>query len=65
MNVANTDYNLIAATNFSSNSTGNNELKKGPMDIESIFGENAFGRDEMKNRLPEDVFQSLTALSRS
>jgi len=61
MNVAKTDYNLIAATNFSSGLKKNGQTKKGPMDIEKIFGENAFGRDEMKSRLPEDVFQSLVA----
>lgn len=67
MNVANSDYNLIAATNFSSataaaeNASGNGKSPKLRMDIESIFGENAFGRDEMKSRLPEDIFQSLLA----
>ena len=34
-------------------------MLSGPMDIERIFGENAFGMDEMKNRLPKEVFESL------
>ena len=63
MNVAKADYNLIAATNYSSaaNGNGNGKNKKPSMDIEKIFGENAFGRDEMKSRLSEDVFQSILA----
>lgn len=61
MNVAKTDYNLIAATSFSSGKKLNGKKKTGPMDIEKIFGENAFGRDEMKSRLPVEVFQSLIA----
>lgn len=50
------DYNLVAATKFSPNGNG---MLSGPMDIERIFGENAFGIEEMKNRLPKDVFKSL------
>lgn len=61
MNVAKADYNLIAATSFSSGTKLNRDTKKVPMEIEKIFGENAFGRDEMKARLPEDVFQSILA----
>ena len=29
------------------------------MDIERIFGENAFGLEEMKNRLPKYIYKSL------
>ena len=50
------DYNLVAATKFSPEGNG---MLSGPMDIERIFGENAFGMDEMKNRLPKEVFESL------
>ncbi len=50
------DYNLVAATKFSPIGNG---MQSGPMDIERIFGENAFGLDEMKNRLPKEVFKSL------
>ena len=49
------DYNLVAATKFSPN--GNST--SAPMDIERIFGENAFGLEEMKNRLPKDIYKSL------
>ncbi len=61
MNVARSDYNLIAATSFSSATNGKGKLPKTPMDIEKIFGENVFGRDEMKTRLSEDTFQSILA----
>ena len=50
------DSNLIAATKFTSNGSKNE-----PMDIERIFGENAFGIEEMKNRLSPATFASLMA----
>ncbi|MDA0378750.1 MAG: glutamine synthetase III, partial [Bacteroidetes bacterium] len=50
------DSNLIAATKFTSNGS-----KMEPMDIERIFGENAFGIEEMKNRLSPATFESLIA----
>ena len=50
------DYNLIAATKYASNANGNHPV---PMDIERIFGENAFGLEEMKNRLPKEIYKSL------
>lgn len=50
------DYNLIAATKYSPNGTGNQPVT---MDIERIFGENAFGLEEMKNRLPKEIYKSL------
>ncbi|MDG1754169.1 MAG: glutamine synthetase III [Rhodothermales bacterium] len=52
------DYNLVAATKFSPNGSGK---KAGPMDIERIFGENAFGMEEMENRLPKEIYKSLRA----
>jgi glutamine synthetase len=51
------DYNLIAATKYVSNGKKTME----PMDIEQIFGENTFGLEAMKSRLPKGVFKSLTA----
>ncbi len=50
------DSNLIAATKFTSNGS-----KMEPMDIERIFGENAFGTEEMKSRLSPATFESLMA----
>lgn len=52
----NTDYNLVAATKFVPNGNGS---KTGYMDIERIFGENAFGMEEMENRLPKEIFIKL------
>ncbi len=52
------DFNLTAATKFTSNGNG---TKQSPMDIERIFGENAFGLDEMKTRLAPETFSSLLA----
>ena len=49
------DYNLVAATKFSPNG----HSTSAPMDIERIFGENAFGLEEMENRLPKEIYKSL------
>lgn len=53
------DYNVVAATKYVVN--GNGHTKPSPMDIERIFGENTFGLDEMKSRLPKSIFQSILA----
>lgn len=50
------DYNLVAATKFVPNGK-----PAEPMDIEKIFGENTFGLEAMKSRLPKSVFKSLLA----
>ena len=50
------DLNVLAATKFTANGS-----KSSPMDIENIFGENAFGLDEMKNRLSTETYASLLA----
>ncbi len=52
------DYNVAAATKYKLNGNGK---KRSPMDIEKIFGENTFGLEEMKNRLPKDAFRSILA----
>ncbi len=52
------DYNVLAATKHVN---GNNTSARKAMDIEKIFGENTFGMDEMKARLPKTVFKSLVA----
>jgi glutamine synthetase len=52
------DYNVKAATKHVN---GNGTSPQSPMDIERIFGENTFGFDEMKTRLPGDVFKSIAA----
>ncbi|GIV61564.1 glutamine synthetase III [Rhodocaloribacter litoris] len=52
------DYNVVAATKYRYNGNGRTYL---PMDIEKIFGENAFGLEEMKSRLPKSVFNSILA----
>jgi len=52
------DSNILAATKFIPNGNGS---KTSPMDIERIFGENAFGLDEMKARLSGDVYATLMA----
>lgn len=51
------DYNVLAATKY----VVNGEKKDGPMDVETIFGENTFGLEEMQLRLPKAVFKSLLA----
>ena len=50
------DFNVLAATKFTPNGS-----KPNPMDIESIFGENTFGLEEMKSRLAPETFASLLA----
>ncbi len=59
MNKLDPDYTLLAATKYAPN--GNGSHKKAPMDIEKIFGEKTFGLDEMKSRLPEDIFERMKA----
>ncbi len=51
------DYNVKAATKFVP------EIKTPilPMDIETIFGENTFGLETMKSRLPKKVYERLLA----
>ena len=51
------DYNVKVATKFVS------EIKTPilPMDIETIFGENTFGLEAMKSRLPKKVYERLLA----
>ncbi|MEX0821397.1 MAG: glutamine synthetase III, partial [Rhodothermales bacterium] len=51
------DYNLKAATKF----VHNGKPAAQPMDVEKIFGENTFGLEEMKSRLPKSVYKSLLA----
>jgi len=48
------DYNITAATKYVANGK-----KAEPMDIERIFGENTFGLDEMKTRLPKIIYRSI------
>ncbi|MFT4604339.1 MAG: glutamine synthetase [Rhodothermales bacterium] len=52
------DYNVLAATKHVN---GNNTSARKAMDIEKIFGENIFGMDEMKARLPKAAFKSMLA----
>ncbi len=51
------DYNVVAATKY----VANGKRTTTTMDIERIFGENTFGVDEMKSRLPQTVFDSILA----
>ncbi len=51
------DYNVVAATKY----VANGKSTAPAMDIERIFGENTFGLEEMKSRLPKTVFQSILA----
>ena len=50
-------YNVKAATKFIRNGRAPSQ----PMDVEKIFGENTFGLEAMKTRLPKSVFKSLLA----
>jgi len=50
-------YNLPAATKYN----GNGAPSAPPPDIGKTFGENTFGLEEMNNRLPKRVFESLQA----
>lgn len=52
-----TQYSLLAATKFNGSSKSAFE----PMNIERIFGENTFGLEQMKSRLPKNIFRSLLA----
>ena len=52
------DYNLIAATKYVN---GGSRVSSAPMDIERIFGENTFGLEEMRSRLPKSIYQSIVA----
>ena len=51
------DYNVKAATKF----VRNGKAPAQPMNVEKIFGENTFGLDAMKSRLPKNVYKSLLA----
>ncbi len=51
------DYNVKAATKFVSDA----KAPKLPIDIENIFGENVFGLEAMKSRLPKKVYERLLA----
>ena len=51
------NYTVRAATKYNGNGTSKDAL----LDVEKTFGENAFGLEEMKNRLPKSVFESLMA----
>lgn len=51
------DYNVKAATKFVK---GAKSLPL-PIDIEKIFGENVFGLEAMKSRLPKKVYERLLA----
>jgi len=55
------DYNVLAATKTRLTLNGTRDQKPLPMDIERIFGENVFSLEEMKNRLPKKVYESLVA----
>ena len=52
-----TQYSLLAATKF--NGTSKSAFE--PMNIEHIFGENTFGLEQMKSRLPKNIYRSLLA----
>jgi glutamine synthetase len=51
------DYHVLAATKY----FGNGKAKSEPVDVEKIFGENTFGLEAMKTRLPKTAFKSLLA----
>jgi glutamine synthetase len=57
MSKQSSDYNVIAATKYVSNG----KINAMTMDIERIFGENTFGLEEMKSRLPESIYASILA----
>ena len=50
---------ILSATKYTSN--GNGKATPAPMDIEKIFGENTFGLEQMKSRLPKTAYRSLLA----
>ena len=51
------NYNLLAAKKY----VGNGRRKNAPMDVEQIFGENTFGLEAMKSRLPKMAYKSILA----
>ncbi len=51
------DYNVKAATKFVQSA----KSPPLPIDIEKIFGENVFGLEAMKSRLPKKVYERLLA----
>ena len=51
------NYNLLAAKKY----VGNGRRKDAPMDVEQIFGENTFGLEAMKSRLPKAAYKSIVA----
>ncbi len=53
-----TDYHVTAATKYYGN--GRTPVRSF-VDIEKIFGENTFGLDQMKSRLPKHAYKSLLA----
>ena len=57
MNRLTESYNIKAATKF----VRNGKAPSLPMDVEKIFGENTFGLEAMKSRLPKSVYKSLLA----
>lgn len=59
MSHTHSDYSLLAVKKHRPNLNGDAETP--PMDIEEIFGENAFGLEEMKSRLPKDAYKSIKA----
>lgn len=52
---------LAAATGWSANGTTDRPAPDRAMDIEKIFGENTFGLLEMRDRLPDPIYQALLA----
>lgn len=52
------DYTLRAATKYTNRASS---LRPEPMNIEKIFGENTFGVEDMRTRLPKTVFESIKA----
>lgn len=59
MSRTNSDYSLLAAKKH--HIKGDEAGKSQPMDIERIFGENVFTLEEMKSRLPKDIYKSMRA----
>ncbi len=57
MNELRAQYSLLAATKFN----GGGRAPAEPLNIEQIFGENTFGLEQMKSRLPRNVYRSLLA----
>ncbi len=56
------DYNLLAATKYArKNGNGRSAQARPAMDVEKIFGENTFGLEAMKSRLPKSIYKSILA----